>query len=154
MPAPPRHQDQAGSAALVRPPVMAHGGHGSLEGPVCPVAVDVVVLERVDAAVRAAVDALHAHAVVRDLTVPDNDDGVRSVREQTMASRSVCLDECVVERDQLRVRTASARRLRPAVSRERAPRGDLADGGPTAVVLDEAVAYVPPGEATGARRRD
>src|SRR5205807_2260805 len=123
MPAPPRDQDQAGSAALVRPQVMAHGGHGSLEGPVCPVAVDVVV---------------------RDLTVPDNDYGVRSVREQAMASRSVCLDECVVERDQLRVRTASARRLRPAVSRERAPRRDLADGGPTAVVLDEAVAYVPP----------
>src|SRR2546427_8920390 len=106
MPAPPNIRDQAGSvAALVRPPVMAHGGHGSLEGPVCPVAVEVVVLERVHAAVRASVDALDAYGVVRDLTVPDNDDGVRSVREQAMASRSVCLDECVVERGQLRVRT-------------------------------------------------
>ena len=38
---------------------MAHGGHGSLEGPVCPVAVDVVVLERVDAAVGAS-----AHRVI------------------------------------------------------------------------------------------
>ena len=123
----------------MRPP--AHGGHGSLEGPVCPVAVDVVVLERVDAAVRASVDALDPHGVVRDLTVPDNDDGVRSVREQAVASRSVCLDECVVERGQLRVRTASARRLCPAASRERESRiGQvLGDGGPTAVVLHEAV---------------